>query len=194
VPTKIYTYGYLGWEIKVDSHVRTRVMFAIADAKKKQLAWYMYSQDMLVPAWQDQFYLAAMGKRKMDRPPEIFASAPLVPPSPWTYPERFRIDALAPRLGAMTAASTWANLNLRDEKATKITNCILFIDHVGGDQKVKSSVLLTFELSTERPRSTFDLQKTGRAFLLGTERFSDQALERGPTPAVSSSNPYLPSW
>ena len=196
--TTIYTYGFRGYELKVDSHIKTRIVFAIVDKKKTRLAWYMFSQGMVVPAWHRLFEEVSAGKRKMDRPPTIFASAPRVSPSPEAFHFKFDIGDLAPRLGELTLGEAKALLDLYDDKAFDTTNCTLYIDYLDGPAvKSKRSILLNFDLHTERKRSTFDIKKTGRVSLIGIERFSPQALERGPTSAIwymPQTNPDLPAW
>ena len=198
--TKIYIYGYRGWEIKVDSKVKTRLIFGLADQKKTRLAWYTYAAEMKFreTTWWREFEKAARGERKLDKPPEIFAEAPLVPPSLEVYPFQFDISDLAPRMGDGSFSGTHANLNMRDDPTLGTTNCTLYIEYFkGATAKVYRQILLNFDLETVQKRSTFDMRKNGHVYLLGTERFSDKALERGPTPAIlfkPDVNPFSPAW
>jgi hypothetical protein len=181
--TWIYEYGYLGWEQEIDSHIKTKVMFALADFKKTHLAWYLFAQGLLVANWQVAFDLAGIGERKLDRN-VIFGNAGPTQVSPDSFDFNFQIGRLAPPI--YKSAPTWASLDLHDDAVLGTTNCMVYIDK-------PYSILLSFDLQTENKRRTLDIRKTGVAYLLGVERYSLRALQRGPTKAVTHQmDPFTP--
>src|SRR3954451_5584592 len=52
---QVFVFGYSAFEIEADYHIKTRVIFGVANAKFTRLAWYMFSQDLVVPQWQRVF-------------------------------------------------------------------------------------------------------------------------------------------
>jgi hypothetical protein len=182
--TKIYVYGFRGWEEEIDSHIKTKVMFAIADEKKTQLAWYLFVQDM--PArWELAFDLASFGDRDRN---EIFGSAGTTLPFLQDFPFKFHIGAMAPRL-LKDPGTSWASLDLHDDVVAGTTNCLIYVDKLLHVDKPRS-ILLWFQLRTENKRRTLDITKTGFVYLLGVERFVLHALEVGPTKGVALVDPY----
>jgi hypothetical protein len=182
----IGVYGYVGYEMEIDCHIKTRVMFAIADAKLKRLAWYLYSQDM-PDRWQNAFVEAALRHRKLDRN-QVFGDASDDPT--FVYYSGSDISRLAPQL-ATDPGSTASIFFFPDEDKT--TTCeishLLDLDN--------NSVRLQFDLVTLRERRTMDIRKTGRVWLIGVEPFSMHALKRGilgPSKMTHNDNPYNPVW
>src|SRR5262249_57808020 len=91
----IDVFGWRGYEIEIDRHSKTRVVFAIMDPKRTRLAWFMYAQS-LIPAWQAGFDDVLIGQRKLDRK-TVFGDAishPTVNDDAGSD-----IGSLAPRLG-----------------------------------------------------------------------------------------------
>lgn len=181
--TTFYAYGFLGYEEEMDSYIKTRVIFAVADAKKERLAWYEFSQDVLYGR-QGLFDAASIERKKLDRN-EVFGSALYGEPSPSHDAATFSIGQLAPRVG--TKQGAWANLTLFDQ--FNLTNCLIYTDDIK-----PNGLMFGFDLIKEGDRRTFDLPKDGRLYLWGVEKFSKPALARGPTPALSKLDIYDPIW
>src|SRR5258708_34396685 len=58
----VFVFGYSALEIEVDYHIKTRVIFGVTNARMTRLAWYMFSQDLVVPQWQRDFEQAKVRK------------------------------------------------------------------------------------------------------------------------------------
>src|SRR5262245_6062086 len=99
MPTHIYVYGYGGWEQWLESHVKTFVIFAVADQKKTQLAWYTYATNSLTQLHQLEYDDVAIARRQLRRNVK-WASPALGQPTLDVYDFNFRIGDLAPKLGA----------------------------------------------------------------------------------------------
>ncbi len=78
--TKYFAFGSVGIEQEAGSHVRSKVIFALADEKQKKLAWYMFSQDLYLWNWWTHFVYAEEGAEQLIR---IHGGA-------WSLPNRRR--------------------------------------------------------------------------------------------------------
>jgi hypothetical protein len=181
--TNLLVFGHIGFEEEIDSHIKTRVMFAVADQKRTQLAWYLFTQAMAVKTWDNAFTLASMGVRKLDRN-ERFATAGPMNPMPVQCDFKFQVGKLAPAI--VRSDGAWGTLDLNDDAATGTTSCLVYID------VQPNGVILPFDLKTESRRRTLNIKKRGRVYLLGVEHFSHHALGRGPTRSVTPMDPYDP--
>src|SRR3954447_19132596 len=179
----ILIYGHRGFEEEIDSHIKTRILFAIADMKKTRLAWYLYCQAMLVKLWDNAFTSASAGGRKLDRN-EIFGVALSTNPTPYQCDFRFEAGKLAPRI--LLSSGVFATLDLYDDAATGTTSCLVYVD------AQPNGVILPFDLKTVSRRRTLNIKKTGSVYLLGVEPFTHHALMRGPTKSLTRMDPYDP--
>ena len=182
--TTMLIFGYIGYEQEINSHIKTRIMFAITDMERTRLAWYLFSQSMLVHDWEAGFSLASVGDRKLERN-ETFGEAVTASPSPFQCDFRTQVDKLAPAI--LRSDGGWATLDMNDDAATGLTGCMVYVD------LQPSGVILPFDLKTVGRRRTLNIKKKGRVYLLGVERYSHHAFERGPTKAVTKMDPYIPS-
>src|SRR5262249_31249818 len=139
----IDVFGWLGYEMEIDRHIKTRVFFAVVDPKRTRLAWYMFAQS-LIPAWQGAFDMVLTGNRKLDRN-EVFGDAISHP----TVNDDAGVDIsrLAPRLGP--GHGNLAFLFLTDH--VKTTTCQ--VRWLGASQK---------DLTLK-----FDLRKVGKRTIFG---------------------------
>lgn len=185
MPTRIYVYGYGGWEQQIDRHVKTRVIFAIADEKKTQLAWYTYVDNALTYIHQEEYNQVAFGLRKLDRF-EQFASQLFLPPPLDVFDFNFSIGGLAPPPGPSHGALGF--LDLKDDKAAGTTSCTVFIHAVK-----RPVILLNFELKTDKKRNTYDRRKHGRVYFLATQQFSAKAIQSGPPKKNNRFDPLSPA-
>jgi len=170
----INVFGWLGYEMEIDRHIKTRVFFAVVDSKRTRLAWYMFAQS-LIPAWQVGFDRVLIGERKLDRN-EVFGDAISHP----TVNEDAGSDigGLAPRLGP--GHGNVAFLVMTDH--VKTTTCLVrwLVDS-------RKHLTLKFDLRKAGKRTTSGViffapstwMKRGLVSLLGVEPFSVRALKRG---------------
>ncbi len=179
---EFYAYGYMGWEMEIDSHIKTRVMFLLSDLRQTQLAWYVFSY-LEKKEWQHGFDLVVLGERKLDRN-EMFGSAlSMALASKQWNSRKFDFRKLAPRLPAVGADAV---LTILDNPKLGTTTCLVWIDTAGG-------VLFDFDLKTEFPRKEKDVRdshgalkgKLGRAFMVGVEKFTPHALDTGPGKSIA---------
>jgi hypothetical protein len=171
--TKYFVFGFMGFEQEIDSHIKMKVIFALADEKKTKLAWYLFLQNLLVKTWQNAFDLADLGERKLDRSNLFGSMAPSRPLDVW--PDRqhghFDIEKLGPRLPS--ASGTRATIDVADIVEGR-TTCQIVCD------VQPYNVRLDFDLATESPRIGPDIsRKEGRVYLLGVEKFDALSLIRG---------------
>jgi len=59
-------YGFDGHELEVQAYSKVHVIFAIVDAKKTRLAWYLFAE-YIPKSYQGLFDRAAIGDLKLDR-------------------------------------------------------------------------------------------------------------------------------
>src|SRR5262245_27885492 len=203
---KYYVYGFLGYEQEIDLRVKTRVLFAIADEKQTQLAWYQFDglpDVMLVlpsgwnlrgagrptwlpgeekwkEKWQQPFDSATVGQRKLQRN-EVFGEAVTTLVGLDTFLHgKYDLRKLAPPYPGI-----WGTLNLGLDDFTGQTFCMVFLDIPPQGE------MLGFLLNTLAKRRVPSFMKTGRIHLVGVEPFSQGALRRGPNKAIWGKNdPY----
>ena len=185
--TSLDVYGWLGWEMEIDWHIKTRVIFAIVDRKNSRLAWYMFAQDIW-NRWEGAFDLVSLGQRKLDRN-EVFGDAISYPTlNSMTGTD---ISKLAPQLG--TILGTQARLEIVDDPKGGTTSCALR----GLVDPNQNQVDLDFDLKTIGKRREMDIPRTGRTYLLGAGKFSVAALKRGirgPIALTHKLDPYDTVW
>ena len=179
--TKIFVYGHLGFEGEIDSHIKTRVVFAIADGKKTRLAWYVYSQ-LMIKTEQAAYDVAdiegGMGIK-------IFGVAGPTHQIPESYDFKFEVDNLAPPIKG-AAAGTSATLDLHDDDAGS-TSCLIYID-------VKpNGRILQFDLKTNTKRRTLDKNNVESCFFWGSSGSvcTPSREARNTLPASTSSILYI---
>jgi hypothetical protein len=178
----IDVYGWLGYEMQIDTTIRTRVVFAVVDRGRKRMAWFLYSQDLSFPRQQAMFDEAGIGGRKVDRN-EAFGETIAYP-----YLNDYAgtdISQIAPRF--MKGPGGRATLFMIDERDSTTTCKIRGLMDTNG-----TAVSLTFSLDKVADRRTFNLKKPGRVYMLGVERFTAGALKRGITGASKLTGGYDP--
>jgi hypothetical protein len=182
----IDVYGSVGWEMEIESHIRIRAIFAVVDRQRTRLAWCMFAQDLLLKRWYNAFDQVAVGERKLDYN-KVFGEA--IPYPTLNDYAGSDISKMAPPLGKLGAPA--AHFVLKDNRDST-TTCKL--QWRTGSQR---PVHLQFGLTTTSERRSFNVEKTGRVYLLGVERFSLQALKRGIRGAshlTAGYDPYSPVW
>ncbi len=122
--TKYYPYGYMGWEQEIDSHIKTRAIFVIADEHKKHLAWYTFAQSLVVEMWQRAFDVAGEGQRKLDRNEILGSALSMGRAFVQSDPNWFDIRKLATPL---PGSGTSAFLYIHDDAKMGTTNCVVSI-------------------------------------------------------------------
>jgi hypothetical protein len=196
-------FGWLGWELEVGGHIKTRLIFAVADDKLKRLAWYFYSQSIgsrsYQVAWQKQFEEATI------KTPGVTTNAF----GGWGgdkkgFPNPFpsaKIDNLAPGLwngfGVMARPSVRLQPLLDVDamlvpKEGECTRCRLDVLDLNGNP-----VHLQFDLKNNKPRRGFNVEKYGYLWLLKVEPFGLAAVKRGiigPDNVDGGANPYEGKW
>src|SRR6266849_1147173 len=93
--TKFFAFGFSGIDHEVNQHIKTNVVFAIADAKQEWMAWYRYFQGMRLWRWEEEFIKAgnanlAMGAkydRNKDKRITLFAMSKSPRAWPFETPE-----------------------------------------------------------------------------------------------------------
>src|SRR5262249_56192987 len=94
-PTTFFAFGFSGIEIEVNQHIKTHLVFAIADGKQKWMDWYIYFQGMLLWRWEEEFVKAGNANFAMrakydpnkDKRITLFAMANFPRPLPFETPE-----------------------------------------------------------------------------------------------------------
>jgi hypothetical protein len=185
--SSIDAYGWLGWEMEIDSHIKTRLIFAIVGQDPKRLAWYMFSEDIR-EAWQLAFVSVATGDRKLDRN-EVFGNAISYPTlNAYNGPD---ITELAPAIGPRAGRA--ASLELTDDSKNRTTSCAIR----GLSDPGNHLVDIDFDLESAGKRREMNMKRTGHVFLIGAGRFSAAALKhglRGRSGLTNGVDPYGPTW
>ena len=195
----IDVYGYIGQEMMVenkenqDTFFKLHVIFAIVDAKKKRLAWYLFAQDE-PQSGRFLFDQVVIGKRKLDQN-EMFGEA-------ISYPTLNSIAGsdigrLAPRMSSIGAhAKLFLTTNKRDMTTTCKLSNLIDLD--------RNLVSLQFQLETFGEKKGADGivrglreigKKKGHVWLITVEPFSQTALKRGirgPSKLTNNKDPYSP--
>ncbi len=184
--TSLDVYGWRGWEMEIDNHIKTRVIFAIVDRKPSRLAWFMFAQD-IPERWEGAFDMAGMGYRNLDRN-EDFGTAIAYPTLNSMAGSDIR--TLAPQIGSVLGSP--ATLEMTDEK-DGTTSCSIR----GLVDSTNSLVDLDFDLVTAGSRREMNIKRNGRVYLLGAGKFSVAALKRGirgAIPLTHNVDPYNPEY
>jgi hypothetical protein len=183
----IDVYGWLGWEMEAESHIRIRVIFAVVDRKLTRLAWCMFSQDLVLQRWYRAFDYVALGYEKLDRN-EVFGEA--IPYPTLNDYAGSDIGKIAPPL-LKTMGAPASHFLLIDNRDWTTTCKLQWRDDA------HNLVHVQFGLTTAGERRSFNMEKTGRVYLLGVERFSSHALNRGihrASALTGGLDPYSPIW
>jgi hypothetical protein len=140
---------------------------------------------MVVKNWDAAFDLVHIGARKMDRN-TIFGEATGWTPHPSEFDTAVDATKLAPVI--LKVPGSFATLFMQDEEAGLIF-CAIYSDFVK-----PNGLIIHFDLMTTAKRRTFNIRKTGVLYRLGVEKFTQTSFERGPTSAVSPSDPFDPMY
>jgi hypothetical protein len=179
-------YGWVGHEMEIDSHIKTRVIFQIVNDKHTQLAWYMFAEDIR-NQWTAGFDLASIGNRKLDRN-EVFGDVISYPTL--NSASGSDITKFAPHIGPRLGAA--ATLDMTDNRDKTITCSVR-----GLVDSKRNLVDLDFDLEKVGERREFDYKRTGRVFFLGVEKFTVGAQKKAlhPLKALSGGvDPFDPIW
>jgi hypothetical protein len=176
-PTTFFAFGFSGIDQEVNQHIQTNLVFAIADAKREWMAWYIYFQRLLLGRWEDEFIAAgnanlALGAkydRSKDKRITLFAMAKSL------RERRFEADEVSSfarfadnKLEIDGHVGTPATLSLFDVGRT--TKCIIFID------TGKKGTMFDFDLDKVADRRGFDHRGGGTVLRLGVDRFNQSKL------------------
>jgi hypothetical protein len=201
----VTVYGRLGWELEVGNHIKTRLIFAVADEKLKRLAWYFYSQFMgrrsYEVALQQEF--EQMTKKTPGVRNESFGiwagdkgAFPNVFPS-----EKIHNLAISFSRGFDLMVRPSARLQpLEDEDSAmssvpqgeQWTRCRLDVLDLNANP-----VHLQFLLKNSSPRRGFNVEKYGYLWLLKVEPYSLANVKRGiagPGNVDGGGNPAEGKW
>jgi hypothetical protein len=167
--TNFYAYGFRGWEMGIDAAVQTKLMFALADQKETQLAWYYFSETMK-SEHQGKFDAVILGERKPDWS-STFGTARSGRPNPSVHLDQFDIGKLA------KGGVDLANLELKEDDSG-YTRCLLWCGSVK-----PSGLMVGFYLQTAGKRKGKDGKMNGTISFMSIERFSRSAVLKGPDKA-----------
>jgi hypothetical protein len=184
--TSVNVFGTVGFELEIDSHIKTRLIFAVADDKLKRLAWYFYSQSMgrekYETAWQAEFEKADMGQRKFDPKTDggvLFGvlDKSLKTGFPSTLPT-VNIASLADPLKDGFTAGFGPGVGLSPiDDDPQGGRMICELEFVTPD--ARQLINIRFQLATVAERRGFNVKKWGYLWLLKVEPFSLAAVKRG---------------
>jgi hypothetical protein len=204
--TMVNVFGWMGWELEVDNHIKTRLIFAVADEKLKRLAWYFYSQAMgsgkYGAAWQAEFDKIDMEERKWNNKTDQFTFFGVLDSNFKTgYPSSFptaNIASLAVPLKTGFSSDTrpYASLQpIADDPQGGLGGMECRLEMMNLDVQY---VYLRFRFGATRwDRRGFNLQKQGYLWLLKVEPFSLAAVKRGirgPQDVDGNVDPHRAMW
>src|SRR5262249_14103979 len=115
--TTIFVYGFSATELEIDSYIKTRLCFAVADEKKTRLAWYLVSESSELKGWTEAFGRATRGEKKLDRV-TVFARAR--PP----FPHRYDFDFLFDIHELIPDPFNWGYARLSVDDSGSFTSCV----------------------------------------------------------------------
>jgi hypothetical protein len=192
--TSIFVYGSLGYELEYDNHIKTRLIFAVADDKRKRLAWYFFSQTMMLDKWNRPFELAeATGKKpQWNKAFGEYNGSHLGDPNVSTS-QQITTYALALSSGTLGNRVEVFISEVETQTNGKAIQCGLSLPGLTNKHE-----RLEFRLKNAlQRRSTVTDKKDGFLWLLQVEPFSIAALTRGirgPQDVAANEDPYLPAW
>src|SRR6266849_4778919 len=179
-PTKFFAYDFSGVDHEVNYHIKTNVVFAIADAKQEWMAWYIYFQDMLLWRWEEEFIAAGNANLAMGAKYDRYKDKRMTPfarsksPRAWPF-ETSEVISLARFTDKEVRGNYIGKTGIvRLSDVGPKTNCNIWID------TGKNGTRFAFDLDKVASRRGIDYRGEGRVFRLAVERFNLGKLA-GPT-------------